>query len=93
MCGKRCSRLNADTVRSAKETVAETIENVTETVGETVETVKKTFDLESGSCLSGEPLEVSTYPVRLDGSDVFIELPPLHEMRDPVRAPAETAAG
>ena len=46
---------------------------------------KKTFHLENGSCLSGEPLEVATYAVRVQGADVFIELPPLHDLRVPTR--------
>ncbi len=54
---------------------------------------KKTFHLETGSCLSGEPLEVATYPVRVEGADVFVELPPVHELRDPACSPNETATG
>src|SRR5439155_17673261 len=30
---------------------------------------KKTFDLESGACLSGEALEIATFPVRVEGDD------------------------
>jgi nitrite reductase (NADH) large subunit len=41
---------------------------------------KKTFDLRTGACLSGESLEVATYPVRVEGDDVWIELPPLDEL-------------
>jgi nitrite reductase (NADH) large subunit len=37
---------------------------------------KKTFDLESGACLSGEDLSIATFPVRVDGDDVWVELPP-----------------
>ena len=37
---------------------------------------KKTFCLESGSCLSGEDYEVLTFPVKIEGDDVYIELPP-----------------
>ncbi len=41
---------------------------------------KKTFDLESGRCLSGEELEIATFPVRVEGDDVLVELPPAGEM-------------
>jgi nitrite reductase (NADH) large subunit len=41
---------------------------------------KKTFDLATGACLSGEALEVATFPVRLDGDDVLVELPPVEEL-------------
>ncbi len=37
---------------------------------------KKTFCLESGSCLSGEDYEVLTFPVKTEGDDVYLELPP-----------------
>jgi nitrite reductase (NADH) large subunit len=42
---------------------------------------KKTFDLSTGSCLSGEPLEIATFPVRVEGDDVWVELPPAEELR------------
>jgi nitrite reductase (NADH) large subunit len=41
---------------------------------------KKTFDLESGACLSGEALEIATFPVRVEGDDVLVELPPVQEL-------------
>jgi len=41
---------------------------------------KKTFDLESGACLSGEELEIATFPVRIDEGDVWVELPPVEEI-------------
>ncbi|HXN30476.1 MAG TPA: nitrite reductase small subunit NirD, partial [Polyangiaceae bacterium] len=41
---------------------------------------KKTFDLESGACLSGDPLEIATFPVRIEGDDVWVELPPAEEL-------------
>ncbi len=41
---------------------------------------KKTFDLETGRCLSGEELEIATFPVRLEGDDVLVELPPVEEL-------------
>jgi hypothetical protein len=40
---------------------------------------KKTFDLESGACLSGEDLSIATFPVRIDGDDVWVELPPAEQ--------------
>jgi nitrite reductase (NADH) large subunit len=41
---------------------------------------KKTFDLSTGRCTSGEDLAVATFPVRVDGDDVFVELPPEEEL-------------
>jgi nitrite reductase (NADH) large subunit len=41
---------------------------------------KKTFDLDSGKCLSGEELEIATFPVRIEGDDVFVELPPAEDL-------------
>jgi nitrite reductase (NADH) large subunit len=41
---------------------------------------KKTFDLRSGACLSGEALEIATFPVRIEGGDVLIELPPIETL-------------
>jgi nitrite reductase (NADH) large subunit len=37
---------------------------------------KKTFSLEDGECLSGEALRIATFPVRAEGGDVYVELPP-----------------
>jgi nitrite reductase (NADH) large subunit len=53
---------------------------------------KKTFDLASGRCLSGEELEIATFAVRVEGDDVLVELPPVEELakvacRDAVGAP------
>lgn len=36
---------------------------------------KKTFDLKSGSCLSDDGLEIATFPVRVEGDYVWVELP------------------
>ena len=36
---------------------------------------KKTFSLESGECLSGDPYSVEVFPVRVEGDDVFVQLP------------------
>jgi nitrite reductase (NADH) large subunit len=41
---------------------------------------KKTFALDSGECLSGEAYRVATFPVRVEGDDVFVELPPAAEL-------------
>ena len=37
---------------------------------------KKTFDLRTGACLSGDALEIATFPVRVEGDEVLVELPP-----------------
>lgn len=37
---------------------------------------KKTFSLKTGDCLSGEPYSIDTFPVRVDGDDVLLLLPP-----------------
>jgi nitrite reductase (NADH) large subunit len=41
---------------------------------------KKSFALETGACLSGEDYKVEVFPVRVDGDDVFVLLPPAEEM-------------
>jgi NAD(P)H-dependent nitrite reductase small subunit len=41
---------------------------------------KKTFALDSGACLSGDPYRIATFPVRVDGEDVYVELPPADEL-------------
>lgn len=33
---------------------------------------KKTFSLESGKCLSGEAYEIKTYPIKVEGDDIWI---------------------
>jgi nitrite reductase (NADH) large subunit len=48
---------------------------------------KKTFSLESGACLSGESYRVEVFPVRVEGDDVFVALPPESEMERHARAP------
>jgi nitrite reductase (NADH) large subunit len=40
---------------------------------------KKTFSLEDGKCLSGEKYEVVTFPVRIEGGDVLLDLPPAEQ--------------
>jgi nitrite reductase (NADH) large subunit len=41
---------------------------------------KKTFDLRSGACLSGDDLSIATFPVKIEGDSVFVELPPAAEL-------------
>jgi nitrite reductase (NADH) large subunit len=36
---------------------------------------KKTFSLKTGECLSGDQLKVRTFPVKIDGDAVYLELP------------------
>lgn len=37
---------------------------------------KKNFSLETGECLSGESYAITTFPVKVDGDDIYVELPP-----------------
>jgi NAD(P)H-dependent nitrite reductase small subunit len=37
---------------------------------------KKTFALDSGACLSGDDYTVQVFPVKVEGDDVYLELPP-----------------
>ncbi len=37
---------------------------------------KKTFSLQNGTCLSGDDYTIRTFPVKVDGDQVFLELPP-----------------
>jgi nitrite reductase (NADH) large subunit len=48
---------------------------------------KKTFDLRSGACLSGDDLSIATFAVRLDGDDVWVQLPPADELTAACDAP------
>jgi nitrite reductase (NADH) large subunit len=41
---------------------------------------KKTFSLETGECLSGEDLRVGVFPVKVDGDDVYVQLPPADQL-------------
>ncbi|MFL5340964.1 MAG: nitrite reductase large subunit NirB [Gemmataceae bacterium] len=41
---------------------------------------KKTFSLESGECTSGDKLRVETFPVKVDGDDVYLKLPHIEEL-------------
>jgi nitrite reductase (NADH) small subunit len=36
---------------------------------------KKTFSLESGECLNGDPYKIDTYPVKIEGGYVLIGIP------------------
>jgi nitrite reductase (NADH) large subunit len=36
---------------------------------------KKTFSLESGACLSGEKFTIQVFPVKVEGNEVYLELP------------------
>ncbi len=37
---------------------------------------KKTFSLADGQCLNGDEYRIRTFPVKVDGNQVFLELPP-----------------
>jgi nitrite reductase (NADH) large subunit len=50
---------------------------------------KKTFALATGKCLSGEDYSVQVFPVRVDGDDVYLHLPPIEEL-DEVLATEKT---
>ena len=41
---------------------------------------KKPFSLQSGQCLSGEDLSVKVFPVKVQGNQVYLELPPAHQL-------------
>jgi len=41
---------------------------------------KRTFDLTSGACLSNDAPAIAAFAVRVIGSDVFVELPPIEEL-------------
>ncbi len=41
---------------------------------------KKTYSLESGECLTGEDYSIRTFPVKIEGTDVFLQLPPQAEL-------------
>jgi nitrite reductase (NADH) large subunit len=43
---------------------------------------KKTFSLQTGQCLSGEPYSIATYAVRVVGDDVELWLPPPGRLTD-----------
>lgn len=41
---------------------------------------KKPFSLETGESLSGEDFSLKVFPVRIDGNDVLVELPPEEQL-------------
>lgn len=41
---------------------------------------KKPFSLKTGECLSGEEFSLKVFPVRVEGQDVFLELPPQDQL-------------
>jgi len=41
---------------------------------------KKSFSLVDGGCLSGDELQIRTFPVRVDNGMVYVELPPRAEL-------------
>jgi nitrite reductase/ring-hydroxylating ferredoxin subunit len=43
---------------------------------------KKTFSLRTGACLSGDVPALRTFPVRVDGERVLVELPPAEALAD-----------
>lgn len=43
---------------------------------------KKPFSLETGECLSGEDFSVKIFPVKVDGGEVFLHLPPQEQLGD-----------
>jgi hypothetical protein len=53
---------------------------------------KKAFSLESGQCLSGEDYSVCVFPVKVEGDDVYLHLPPAEEL-DAVLATEKTCNG
>ena len=52
---------------------------------------KKTFSLESGECLSGDEYRLDVFPVKVDGDEVFVELPSEKEMKRRTRLPKDCA--
>jgi NAD(P)H-dependent nitrite reductase large subunit/NAD(P)H-dependent nitrite reductase small subunit len=47
---------------------------------------KKTFSLETGECLTGDPLELQTFPVKIDGDRVSLLLPPMEVLAERLNA-------
>jgi len=52
---------------------------------------KKTFSLKTGECLSGDPYKVRTFPVRVEGGEVYLELPSPGEIEKLVPQPDHCA--
>jgi nitrite reductase (NADH) large subunit len=53
---------------------------------------KKSFSLETGACLSGEEYAVRVFAVKVEGDDVYLQLPPAEEL-DALLATAKTCNG
>jgi nitrite reductase (NADH) large subunit len=53
---------------------------------------KKTFALETGACLSGDDYALRVFPVKVEGDDVYLHLPPVEEL-DALLATAKTCNG
>ncbi|WP_337173265.1 nitrite reductase large subunit NirB [Paludisphaera sp.] len=53
---------------------------------------KKTFSLESGACLSGGAPRIEVFPVRVEGDDVLVLLPPESDTARLARAPGACSA-
>jgi nitrite reductase (NADH) large subunit len=53
---------------------------------------KKTFDLSSGECLSGDELSVQTFPVRVEKGWVYLELPSEQEVESLLRGQSCTVS-
>jgi nitrite reductase (NADH) large subunit len=47
---------------------------------------KKTFNLETGECMSGDELRVQTFPVKVEGEFVYMELPAEKELEELLKA-------
>ncbi len=43
---------------------------------------KKTFSLATGECLSGDAAAIRTFPVKVEGNQVMVELPPIERSAD-----------
>lgn len=41
---------------------------------------KKTFSLAGGACLSGEDYQLRVFPVKVEGDDVYLQLPPVEQL-------------
>ncbi|MBV8230252.1 MAG: nitrite reductase (NAD(P)H) small subunit, partial [Planctomycetaceae bacterium] len=46
---------------------------------------KKTFSLESGTCLSGEKYQVQVFPVKVEADAVYLDLPAEEDLEELLR--------
>jgi nitrite reductase (NADH) large subunit len=53
---------------------------------------KKNFSLESGKCMSGDDYSLEVFPVKVEGDDVYLQLPPVEEL-DALLATGKTCNG